>query len=152
MHSPVNKYSHKYNKHSLLYFSFLLFSDDLSIEKDFDYARRPYLKGHGLSDPAIDEMLTDKLTFLRHLMPSAQSILICDKNDFKSVMDFLLFSISVCPEPRMNEFLVKSFFDMAKNYDFFWRLNLKHFVTILLNYGIQDHAVEHCKIHLRRYR
>jgi hypothetical protein len=134
--------------HAFKYFSF----DDLCLEEDFDYGRRPHLKGHGLSDQTIDNMLTDKFTFLRHLMPSAQSILICDKTDFKIVMDFLLYCVSVCPDRKMSDFLAKSFFDLAKNYAFYWRLTLKHVVTALLNYGIQDHAVEHCTTYIKHHR
>ena len=120
------------------------FVDDLCLEKDFKYERRPYLKGHNFSDQTIDDILSDKNTFLRHLMPSAQSLLICDENDFKTVMNYLLYCISVCKDRHISDFLMKSFFDLAKNYDFSWKLNLKHVVSVLVNYGIQGHAIDHC--------
>ena len=75
-------------------------------------------------------------------MPEAQSLLLCDKDDYKAIMDFLFYSISVCTERRLNEFLIKAFFDLAKNYGFTWRLGISHIVTVLLNYGIQPSLVD----------
>ena len=116
--------------------------DTLSLEKDFAYGRRGRLKGHGYSDELIDEILSDKLKFIRHLMPEAQSVFLCDKADFKAIMDFLFYSISVCTERRLSELLIKSFFDLSKNYAFSWRLDLKHVMTVLNNYGINPNVVD----------
>lgn len=128
--------------------------EDLSLERDFEYSRRGKLKGHGFSDQTIQDILSDKLLFVRHLMPEAESVLLCDKHDFKVIMDFLFYSISVCTERRLADLLVKSFFDLAKNYGFSWRLTLKHVVTVLNNYAVHPHVLEgmRCGKHLPKYR
>jgi len=128
--------------------------DSLSLEADFQYSRRGKLKGHGFSDDAIDEILSNKLSLIKHLLPESQSVLLCDKNDFRSVMDYLFYSISVCSEMRLNGLLVKSFFELAKNYGFSWRLSLKHIVTVLHNYGIHPVVLndeKHYNVHLSEY-
>ena len=43
--------------------------ETLDLEKDFDYARRGKLLGHGFSNQRVTEMLTDRLEFVCHLMP-----------------------------------------------------------------------------------
>jgi hypothetical protein len=48
-------------------------------------------------------------------MPEAQSVLLCDKADFRAIMDFLFFSISVCTDSRLNELLTKAFFDLVRH-------------------------------------
>jgi hypothetical protein len=48
-------------------------------------------------------------------MPEAQSVLLCDKADFRAIMDFLFFSISVCTDSRLNELLTKTFFDLVRH-------------------------------------
>lgn len=139
---------------SFLYEKFVYNLETLSLEKDFAYGRRGKLKGHGYSDEHIDEILSDKLTFIRHLMPEAQSVLLCDKADFKSIMDFLFYSITVCTERTLSELLIKSFFDLCKNYAFSWRLDLKHIMTVLDNYGINPNIVQEgrCNDVLEEYR
>lgn len=71
------------------------------------------LRGHGFSDKTIARILTDRFTFVRYLMPEAQSVLLNDKADFKAIMDFLFFAVSVCTDRRMNELLTKAFFDLV---------------------------------------
>ena len=41
-----------------------------------------------------------RFEFVRHLFPEAQTVLICDQADFKAIMNFLFFSISVCLDER----------------------------------------------------
>ena len=102
----LNLFNQKEGSHAFKHFDL----NSLSLEEDFDYSRRANLKGRGFSKQEIDEILNDKLTFLRHLMPEAQSILLCDKNDFKSIMDFLFYCISVCTERRLrNKSLITKF-------------------------------------------
>jgi len=93
------------------------------------------LEAHGFTDVRITDMLTDHREFIRHLMPEAQSVLICNQADFRAVMNYIFYSISVCSDPRMSELLMKSFFDLRKNYGFKWSMSLKHILTCLLNYG-----------------
>ena len=74
--------------------------DTLSLETDFGYKRRPELLEHGFSEDTINEIFTDRFEFVRHLFPEAQSVLICDQADYKSVMNFLYYSVSVCTDRR----------------------------------------------------
>ena len=74
--------------------------ETLNIEKDFGYKRRPELLEHGFSEDTINEIFSDRFEFVRHLFPEAQSVLICDQADFKSVMNFLYYSVSVCTDQR----------------------------------------------------
>eukprot|EP00088_Acartia_fossae_P005352 TRINITY_DN12350_c0_g2_i1.p1 TRINITY_DN12350_c0_g2~~TRINITY_DN12350_c0_g2_i1.p1 ORF type:complete len:624 (-),score=160.73 TRINITY_DN12350_c0_g2_i1:394-2235(-) len=133
----LNVFSQEEGKHAFKYFSF----DDLCLEKDLSYERRPYLKGHGFSDQAIDDILSDKLTFLRHLMPEAQSVLIGNKNDFRNIMEFLFYCISVCTDRLMNDLLMKSFFSLAKNYSYQWKLTLTNVVTVMWNFDLHREAL-----------
>ena len=66
------------------------------------------LRGHGFSEETIANILTDRFTFVRYLMPEAQSVLLCDKADFKAIMDFLFYAISVCTDRRLNDLLTKA--------------------------------------------
>lgn len=100
------------------------------------------MKGHGFSDQTLDDIFSDRLVFIRHLMPEAQSVLLCDKHDFKAIMDFLFYSISVCTGRKLSDLLIKSFFDLSKNYGFSWHLGLKHIVTVLWNYGIHPSILD----------
>merc|ERR1719334_1510905 len=59
--------------------------DSLSLEKDFGYSRRGKLLGHGFTNDQLDAILTDPVQFVRYLMPEAQSVLLCDKNDFRAI-------------------------------------------------------------------
>jgi len=115
--------------------------ETLDLEKDFDYARRGKLLGHGFSNQRITEMLTDRLEFVRHLMPEAQSVLLCDQTDFRAIMNFLFYSISVCTDSKLGELMTKAFFDLRKNYGFKWNLTLKHVFCCLLNYGADEAAI-----------
>ena len=74
--------------------------ETLNLETDFGYSRRPQLLEHGFSEDTINEIFTDRFEFVRHLFPEAQSVLICDQADFKSVMNFLFYSVSVCTDRR----------------------------------------------------
>jgi len=118
-------------------FGFNIFNmDSLDLERDFGYTRRGKLKGHGYTDQELDRIFSDKIVFLRHLMPEAQSVLLCDKDDFKAIMEFLFYSMSVCTNRRLSEALANAMFDLCKNYGFTWRLDISHIVTVLTNYGI----------------
>lgn len=114
---------------------------DLDLERDFNYSRRSKLVSHGFSEDRISEMLTDRLEFVRHLMPEAQTVLICDQNDFQAIMDFLFYSISVCIDRNLSLLMTKAFFDLRRNYGFPWSLTLKHVLTVLLNFGACEEAV-----------
>jgi len=121
---------------------FLYFSlETLNLETDLSYTRRGKLLGHGFTNSELDTILSDRLQFVRHLMPEAQSVLICDKLDFRAVMNFLFYSISVCTERNLSDLLTKAFFDLRKNYGFRWNLSLKHIMTVLLNYGVEETVV-----------
>ena len=91
--------------------------ESLNLETDFNYSRRPKLLGHGFTNARLDEMFSDRFCpdlkcelyctmniirfeFVRHLFPEAQTVLICDQADFKAIMNFLFFSISVCLDER----------------------------------------------------
>ena len=79
--------------------SFRYFSmESLSLETDFGYSRRPQLLAHGFSVETVEEIFSDRWEFVRHLFPEAQSVLICDQADFKAVMNFLFYNISVCSD------------------------------------------------------
>ena len=115
--------------------------ESLNLEKDFGYGRRGILLGHGLQKEKIDALMSDHQQFLYSLHPEAQSVLICDGKDFKAVMNFLFYSISVCTDRRMSDLMVKALFDLRRNYAFRWDLNLQHIFTVLLNYGVDRNAV-----------
>ena len=115
--------------------------DSLSLERDCEYTRRGKLLGHGFSNERLDIILTDRFEFLRHLFPEAQSVLICDKNDFRAIMNFLLFSISVCTDENISDLMTKALFDLRRNYGFRWDLSLKHIVTVLMNYGVSKNSI-----------
>ena len=79
--------------------SFRYFSmKSLNLETDFGYSRRSHLLAHGFSVETVEEIFSDRFEFVRHLFPEAQSVLICDQADFKAVMNFLFFNISVCSD------------------------------------------------------
>jgi hypothetical protein len=115
--------------------------ETLDLERDFGYSRRARLVGHGFSDARVTDMLTDRLEFVRHLMPEAQSVLLCDQADFRAIMNFLFFSISVCTDRNLSLLMTKSLFDLRKNYGFKWSLSLRHVLAVLLNYGACEDAV-----------
>ena len=96
--------------------------ESLNLETDFNYSRRPKLLGHWFTNARLDEMFSDRFClmkcpdlkcelyctmniirfeFVRHLFPEAQTVLICDQADFKAIMNFLFFSISVCLDERL---------------------------------------------------
>ena len=85
--------------------------------------------------------VTFRLEFVRHLMPEAQSVLLCDAKDFRAIMDFLFFSISVCTDQNLTLLMTKALFDLRKNYSFKWNLGLRHVLAVLLNYGACEDAV-----------
>ena len=121
---------------------FVIFElDSISLEKDFGYKRRGKLLGHGFTTDEINLMLRDKLEFVKNLHPAAQSVLICDKQDFKAVMNFLLASISVCTDPTLSELMMKCMIELRMNYAFSWSLKLRHVTTVLRNYGVASSAV-----------
>ena len=94
----INLFRSKRNpdQNSFQYFTL----ETLSLEDDFGYSRREKLLSHGFSVPTIEEIFSDRFELVRHLFPEAHSVLICDQADFQSVMNFLFYSISVCPERR----------------------------------------------------
>ena len=121
---------------------FLFFNlETLNLEKDCEYTRRGKLLGHGFTNERLDNIFKSRFEFVRHLFPEAQSVLLCDKNDFKSIMNFLFYSISVCTDITLNDLMTKAFFDLRRNYGFRWDLNLKLIRTVLTNYGISEDAV-----------
>jgi len=120
--------------HNLLFFSL----ETLSLERDFGYSRRGKLLGHGFTNDELDSILGDPRNLVRHLFPEAQTLLICDKEDFKAIMNYLFYSISVCPNKTLNALLMRSFFDLRMFYGFRWGLSLKHVLTVLLNYGADE--------------
>lgn len=115
--------------------------ESLNLEKDFSYTRRGKLKGHGFTDEKIDLIFSDRVEFVRHLMPEAQSVLICDRLDFRAVMNFLFYSLAVCTDRNEYDLMAKAFFDLRKNYGFKWGLQPKHIMCCLLNYGADERAV-----------
>ena len=119
----------------------------LSLEEDFQYSRRVKLLSHGFSHERITEMLTDPWEFVRHLFPEAQSVLICDAQDYRAVMDFLFYSISVCTENLLRQLLTKAFFDLRRNYGFKWYLTLQHVIVVMLNLGADPAAVLDTKLY-----
>jgi len=133
------------NENGFKYFTL----ESLNLESDLDYSRRKKLLGHGFSEERINEMLSDRFEFVRHLFPEAQSVLICDQSDFKAIMNFLFYSISVCHDLRISELMTKAFFDLRKNYGFKWNLTLSHVLTCLLNYGVSEDAVYNTKFYQR---
>ena len=74
-------------------------------------------------------------------MPEAQSVLLCDAKDFRAIMDFLFFSISVCTDRNLSLLMTKALFDLRKNYSFKWTLGLRHVLAVLLNFGASEDAV-----------
>lgn len=127
----------KSSKQNLRFFSL----DSLSLEADFGYARRGKLLGHGFTNSELDSILGDPRQLVAHLMPEAQSLLICDKEDYKAVMNYLFYSISVCSDPTLNAVLMKALFDLRMFYGFRWSLSLKHVLTVILNYGADEKVV-----------
>ena len=110
----------------------------LSLEKHCEYTRRGKLLGHGFTHSSLDQILTDRFQFVRHLFPEAQSVLLCDRNDFKSIMNFLFYSISVCTDRQLSDLMIKALFDLRRNYGFKWDLSLKQINAVLTNYGASE--------------
>ena len=44
-------------------------------------------------------------------MPEAQSVLLCDQADFRAIMNYLFYSISVCTNSKLGELMTKAFFE-----------------------------------------
>ena len=124
-------------ENGFLYFDLV----SLSLERDLEYTRRGKLLGHGFKNETLDEIFTNRREFIRHLFPEAQSVLLCDQSDFKSIMNFLFYSISVCTDEKDSELMTKSFFDLRRNYGFKWYLSLRHIVTVLTNLGVSKEAL-----------
>ena len=121
---------------------FLYFSQDsLSLERDFRYSRRGVLLGHGMTPDRVEEILTSRYKFLENIFPAGQSVLICNKEDFKAVMNFLFYSISVCTDRRLSDLMMRTLFELRRNYSFRWDLSLQHVFTVLTNYGVENKAV-----------
>ena len=96
---------------------FLYFSQDsLSLERDFRYSRRGVLLGHGMTPDRVEEILTSRYKFLENIFPAGQSVLICNKEDFKAVMNFLFYSISVCTDRRLSDLMMRTLFELRRNY------------------------------------
>ena len=123
--------------------------DSLSLERDCEYTRRGKLLGHGFSNERLDKILADRFEFVRHLFPEAQSVLICDKNDFRAIMNYLLFSISVCTDEKISDLMTKALFDLRRNYGFRWDLSLKHIIAVLMNFGVSKNSILNEKFYNR---
>ena len=78
---------------------------------------------------------------MENIFPAAQSVLICSREDFKAVMDFLFYSISVCRDRRLSDLMARTLFELRRNYSFRWELSLHHVLTVLTNYGVERKAV-----------
>jgi len=123
--------------------------ESLSLEKDCGYSRRGHLLGHGMTIERIEDVLTNRYQLIQNLFPEAHSVLICDKEDFKAIMNFLFYSISVCSDPRLSDLMAKALFDLRRNYSFRWDLDLQHVFTVLINYGVETNAVYNEKFYNR---
>ena len=101
---------------------------------------------------------------MRHLLPEAQTVLICDREDYRAIMNYLYYAASVATCPRLSSLLTRAFFDLRRNYGFRWSLSLRqgtltlaftltltltltptliprHVLTVLLNYGANEKVV-----------
>ena len=65
---------------------------NLSIEDDFGYVKRDYLKAKvGLSDEKIDKIFSTPWEFIMFLCPATTSPMIKNERDFIAVADYLFF-------------------------------------------------------------
>jgi hypothetical protein len=114
-------------------------ANNLNLESDFNYkAKRARLQQIGLDKETIEDILSNKkpLVFLNRLNAEACSVLVSDENDFCKICDFIFFYCSSCFDEMMFELYTKALFDLLKNYDFRWKLKLRHVLTCLENLGL----------------
>ena len=67
---------------------------------------------------------------MENIFPAAQSVLICNREDFKAVMDFLFYSISVCRDRRLSDLMARTLFELRRNYSFRWELSIVQYSTV----------------------
>jgi hypothetical protein len=77
-------------------------------------------------------MMTDLDVFLMHLA----------QQDFAKICDYLFYYCFSCTDECSYEIAKRALFDLLKNYDFAWKLNLEHIVTALTNLGGRDEALD----------
>ena len=70
--------------------------------------------GHGMTPDRVEEILTSRYKFLENIFPAGQSVLICNKEDFKVVMNFLFYSISVCTDRRLSDLMMRTLFELRR--------------------------------------
>ena len=91
---------------------------------------------------------------MENIFPAAQSVLICNREDFKAVMDFLFYSISVCRDRRLYDLMARTLFELRRNYSFRYRTVQYSTVqystsTLLLQVGAQSPPRPECPHQLR---
>ena len=106
-------------------------ADSLSIEEDFMYKKRDRLKDLEIPDDVTESIFKDPLTFLSYLCPEACSALISDESDFIKVCDYVFYFGATATDPLTGMVFRKALFDLAKNYEYKWKLRLKHVITVL---------------------
>ena len=116
---------------------------NLSLEKDFGYSNRAYLKGHlKFSDAEIDGMLKTPWKFILHLSPGVFGPLIQAPSDITKACDFLFFSHVSTKSLNTAEITKKALFSGLKvAFKVHWRLGLRHIVPALLNLGMLELTV-----------
>jgi len=114
---------------------------DLSLEKDFGWGGRKRLVESGLA-PAFVDMLVggkDKLMMVRYLAPeTGQNNIVANKEDFKSMADYVFYLCTVCEDEIMFSVLSKCLFDLLKSSGYPWHVTTSHLLAALLNLGARE--------------
>ena len=114
---------------------------DLSLETDFGWAGRKRLVESGLA-PAFVDMLVDgkdKLMMVRYLAPeTGQNNIVANKDDFKSMADYVFYLCTVCEDDIMFSVLSKCLFDLLKSCGYPWHVTTTHLLGALLNLGARE--------------
>ena len=113
--------------------------ENLSLEKDFNWSGRKRLENSGYEKETLDRILgsgEDNLfEFVRHLTPGmSDNTLVTSQAEFVSIVNYIIYSASICKKDILSSVLKKCLFDLLKSYNYTWTFTVKQFVTVMLNY------------------
>ena len=113
--------------------------ETLSLERDFNWSGRRRLENSGYEKKLLDRVLgsgEDNLfEFVRFLKPEmSDNSFVTSHAEFVSIINYILYSASICKKEILFTVLKKCLFDLLKSYNHNWTFSVKQFVTVMLNY------------------
>ena len=129
-----------------------LFSD-LSLEKHFGWTGKARLGGNDEDKKAMagEGDILHLVRYLTHDVLSEQNVMITSREDFESVVNFILFKAIFCKDKTLHEVLRKCLFNLLEDYNYPWVMSVNQFVTILLNLGADQLLIHNPKFYESQY-